>query len=327
MSTLKPLIHGIFGFSLLLPLLSVAEEANEYESPPRITVKSVEKNNFLDKQRTFVTNQLVDLTDALDRLLSRQGRADENNSYLVLDLESVFSEGGERELNTRVKAKADLPNTKSRYKLIFESGPEGDFSPKDNELSGQTGSEGLTSDSAIAGIEYSKKRAKNKWRPSLGVGARFQFPIDPFVRLKLGKQNKLSDSWRLDTRVNMPYYAQEGAKPSVRASFIKDLSITLSFTSVSHYKHTRKIDLHESFQSFQLNHFLSQGRGMEYKIGAYRTSEGEEGRGYFIQLSYKKSVYRDWMYLVFVPQVNYPETDDWHPNYAFVMQLEAIYSR
>ncbi len=314
-------------FSAYIPLLSPTVLAQSLDQPsPRIAETKVGQDSFLDRQRAFVTNQFVDLSDALDRLISRKDSEEKNNSYLVLDLDSVFSEGGEREFKARVRAKADLPNTKSRYKLIFESDPEDDFSPQDNERSGQVGSERGGSDGAIAGVEYAKKRAKFKWQPSIDVGARFQFPIDLFTRLRFTKLTPLPKGWRTETRIDLPYYAQEGAKPSARLSVIRDLSKTLSFKSVTRYKHTRKLNLHQSYQSFQLNHFLSEGKAIEYKLGGSRTSEGEEGREYFIQLAYKKRVYRDWMYLALVPQVSYSEVDDWHPNYTFVMRLEAIYS-
>ncbi len=325
----RPRFPFVVSLFLLLSPIALARplEDEGKEALARIEEEKVVEDTFLDRQRTFVTNQFVDLSDALDRLISRKDSGEENNSYLVLDLDSIFSEGGEREFKARIRAKADLPNTKSRYKLIFESDPEDDFSPQGNELSGQVGSENIASDRAIAGVEYTKTRAKYKWQPSIDVGARFQFPIDLFTRLRFTKLTALPRAWRMETRIDLPYYAQEGAKPSARVSVIRDLSKSVSFKSVSRYKHTRKLDLHESYQSFQLNHFLSEGRGMEYKVGGFRTSEGEEGREYFIQLAYKQRVYRDWMYLVFVPQVSYPEVDDWHPNYAFVMQIEAIYSK
>ncbi len=315
-------------YLVLCPLIvhSQPSEHDEAKGLAPILDTSLVEDSFLDRQRTFVTNQFVDLSDALDRLISRKPSSAENNSYLVLDLNSVFSEGGEQEFKARIRAKADLPNTKSRYKLIFESDPEDDFSLQDNELSGQVGSEKGASDRAIAGVEYSKKRAKYKWQPSIDVGARFQFPIDLFTRLRFTKLTGLPKSWRMDTRLDLPYYAQEGAKPSARVSLIRDLSKSVSFKSVSRYKHTRKLSLHESYQSFQLNQLLSEGQGLEYKIGGFRSSEGDEGREYFIQLAYKKRVYRNWMYLVLVPQVTYPESDEWHSTYSFVMQLEAIYS-
>ncbi len=329
--------HRLAGYGLRFVLVSyiVLHPVLVHAQPPghgeaKKLVPIVETNmvedSFLDRQRTFVTNQFVDLSDALDRLISRKSSQAKNHSYLVLDLDSVFTEGGEREFKARIRAKADLPNTKSRYKLIFESDPEDDFSPQDNELSGQIGSENVASDRAIAGVEYSKTRAKYKWQPSIDVGARFQFPVDLFTRLRFTKLNALPQNWRMDTRIDLPYYAQEGAKPAARVSVIRDLSKRWSFKSVSRYKHTRKLRLHESYQSFQLNHLLSEGQGLEYKVGGFRSSEGDEGREYFIQLAYKKRVYRDWMYLVLVPQVTYPESDDWHSNYAFIMQLEAIYS-
>lgn len=288
----------------------------------------VKSTNFLDKQREFITDQVIDLSAVVDRMLSnnQSSRQSPSRSYLMLKLDSIFNEGGDREFRVRIRGKADLPNTKRRLKLIFESDPENDFSPQENERN-NTGDDDADVDRAIAGLEYAKQRKKYQWQPAVDIGTRLNFPVDLFIRVKLKKNTLLGEKWRLKVRINVPYFAREGAKPAIRASFIRSVSETLSFRSVSRYKYTRKKSLHEAFQSFQINHRVSEKSALEYKFGAFGDNQTDEKIDeYFIQLAYKRQIYGDWMFLSFVPGLSFRNEDDWSVSTSFALRLRALYS-
>lgn len=301
----------------------------EGSSPAIESLKAEEDSNFLDRQHVFITDQFVDLNEALDRLLSNN-RAEQpgfSKSYLVLKIDSEFGEGGETESSVRLRAKVDLPHSKERFKLIFESDPEDDYSLRENERSGSVGDENLPSDRAIAGLEYVKKAKKYEWQPSIDVGTRLNFPVDLFTRIRLRKRTLLSESWELKTKLELPYFAREGAKPSLRLSLFHPFNETLSFKSVSRYKYTRKQSLHEAYQSIQLNQLVNERVVIEYKIGASGDNQtAERIEEYFVQIAYKKLIYRDWMYFTIAPAVSYQNERDWSSYFSLAFQLQVIYS-
>ncbi len=290
--------------------------------------KRREDESFLDRQRLVITNQFVDLSEALDRLISNKPSADKNHSYMVLDVDSVFVEGGERSFNLRARAKVDLPNTKNRFKIIFESDPEDDFSPQENELAGITADDKIEPERAVAAVEYTKHRKQFEWQPSFDIGARFEFPIDLFTRLRLQKTSLLGENWVLFSRLELPYYAREGARPSARFTFERGVSESLAFKTVSRYKYTEETELHETYQSFQLNHVWRQDTSIEYKMGAFGNSEIDHPVDhYFVQIAFKKRIYRDWMYISFIPQIIFPYEDDWSPKNAFTLNIQSFYAQ
>ncbi len=291
--------------------------------------KPEQASNFLDRQHVFITDQFVDLNEALDRLLSnkRSENPGLNQGYLVLKIDSEFGEGGETESSVRLRAKVDLPHSKERFKLIFESDPEDDYSLRENERSGSVGDENLPSDRAIAGLEYVKKGKKYEWQPSIDVGTRLNFPVDLFTRVRLRKRTLLSESWELKTKLELPYFAREGAKPSLRLSLLHPINEMFSFKSISRYKYTRKQSLHEAYQSIQLNQLVNEKVVIEYKIGALGDNQtAERIEEYFVQIAYKKRIYRDWMFFTIAPAISYQNERDWSSYFSLAFQLQVIYS-
>lgn len=294
------------------------------------TVKgSSDTNAFLDWQREIITNQFLDLSDSLDRWVSRRDRKnkDENNSYMILSFDSVFEEGGEREFKAKLKAKVDLPNTKDRFKIIFESDPEEDSSPQDSEGSGKVGNEDLAENNAIAGIEYSLQKKEFEWQTAFDIGTRLSLPPDAFARLKLKKKTRFGDKWLSKTSFDLPWFAQDGAKPSMRQSFSYSLSEKWEFRNVLNVKYTAQESLRQSYVSFQLNQKWSDKLALEYKTGAYGDSDTpNEISAYFIQAGLKRNIVRDWIFLRIVPQVEYPREFDWRPQHAVTFTVQALYS-
>ncbi len=294
-----------------------------------------DKRNFLDKQKIFVTNQFVDLNDALDRVLSERVLSSDkpakevlkSDSYLVMNINSRVLENGDNEYKIRLRAKADLPNTKKRWKLIFESDPEEDVSPQDSERSGKIGTRDPTSSNAVAGLEYVKKRGEFDWQPSADIGTRFNFPVDIFTRVKLKKKTTLGSKWLMLTKAEYSHFAREGAKPSARLTFFRGITPDISFSSVTRYKYTARESFNEGFQSLQLNHRWSHHTGLEYKVGAFGNSDGQKTvDAYFVQFTYKRRIYDDWMFLSLVPEITYAGDDDWSANHGITLQLQGIYA-
>lgn len=294
---------------------------------PRETNKP--KPNFLDKQNTYITKRIMGITTRVDSFVSRSETPslENNNSFVVLNVEPVFMPGGEHDYNINLRGRADLPNTKKRMRLIFESQPDEDFSLSDQGRSGHVDSEEIASERSIAGVEYAKEVGANKWRPSIDLGTRLDFPVDTFVRLKFRRVQAVTQTWQVYTRVNLPYFAQRGAQPSMRIENTKKMGEAYVFRTMSHYKYTRRERLQEYFQSFQINQWVSPALTMEYKLGAFGDNKGLRAvKGYFAFVAAKRLIYDDWLYLSFIPEVNYLRQDDWAPSYRFTLQLRAVYA-
>ncbi len=294
------------------------------------TTPVLSQSRFIDYQREALTDRFLDLTDSLDRFLSRENGGDGktlNKSYFVVGLDSVFGEGGEHDYGASLKLKADLPHTKQRFKFIFESQPEEDFSLQQNELAGRSTNNRLERETAVAGVEYIVKASELQWRSAIDVGARLDFPADTFARVRFQKKTPLPSSWVFHKRLEFSYFARQGAKPRLKLVLERPLNERLRVGASTRYKYSRQQHLHELLQTVYLDQFMSDSLAIEYKLGAFGDDEIEtQVVGYFMNAAIKKRVYRDWLYLSIVPEVNYLRENDWSPFYSLSFELQAVYS-
>lgn len=317
---------------LTFPCFSEDTQAPDYAEKPVEDIndrEQVAKEKFIDYQRVALTNRFIDLTDGLDRFLSRKNGGDRlaNNSYFVVGLESVFNQGGDQDHGVNLKLKADLPDTRQRFKFIFESQPDEDLSLEQNELAGKSTNNRLERETAIAGLEYVIKAKEFQWRPSIDVGARLDFPFDTFARVRFQKKTSLPSNWTLNNRFEFSYFAREGAKPRMKFAFEKAFDNHFKFGTVMRYKYSRQQKLHELLQSIYVDHLVNETLALEYKVGAFGDDEFKtQVTGYFVNIAVKKRFYRDWLYASFTPEVNYLRENDWSPFYSLTLGLQAVYS-
>lgn len=296
------------------------KEPNESEQP--------EERGFLNYHRAIVIDRVVDLAATIDGFLAAKDdvNAKHNESYVVLNLETRFREEGAHEYSTRLKGKVDLPNAKKRWKLIFESQPDEDFSPSETERQGNIRSRDVASERSIAGLEYSVERDVFEWRPSIDIGSRFDFPLDLFTRVKLQKYTRLREEVVMYNLFELPYFAREGAKPALRWGVRFREGKRISFRSHFRYKYTRQERLHELSQSFRLNQVVNDHMALSYQIGVYGDNEPiSQTDGYYVQFFWKNLIYDDWIYLTLAPEVDFTRDRDWEPFFSFSFQIQAIY--
>lgn len=309
------------------------DAANDARKQRAIEEKRVRDNlTFLDRldgHRAYFANQFQDVANALDRYMAQThyDGEKENESYFILKSEVLLNEVGENEYKVRGNAKVDLSNTKKRLKLIFESRPDEDVSLDDRERPNRPGDERLASDDAIAGLQYTKEKGAYEWQPSIDVGSRLNFPLDAFTRVKLSKRTKLNERCELLARVELPYFAREGAKPSMHVRLGVNLTPNIQVSSISRYKYTRVDRFDEWSQSFQLNHFATEDVGLEYKIGAVGNDlYDSDFSTYYFQTAIKFNLYENWIYWTLVPAIEFSEELDWEADTSLSMQFQMIYA-
>ncbi len=285
-------------------------------------------SHFLDRHRIYFTEQVKDITNALDRFISQKERVagQPSESYFILNTEIVLNEYGDNSYSVTGSGKADLSNTEKHLKFIFESRPEEDQSLRENERPNRTPAQGLDGDDAIAGFQFAEKRGEFDWRSSFDLGARLNFPMDAFARYKLVKKTKLGKSF-LTSRAELPYFVNQGAKPSAKVSWLYPINERLHFRSVSRYKYTRQTHFDEWSQSLQLNHYVNDNVGVEYKVGASGDEEYHDVFSvYYIQAGFKLNMYNHWIYLSIVPAFEFAEENDWEADFSLGFFIQAIYS-
>ena len=156
--------------------------------------KPVEKG-IIENSRKIVGDSYLSLTSSIDNFLSGKAiEREQKNTYLKGELRYTYFEHRSNKTDARLKGKMDLPNTKERLKLFFDSDLQEENQIEDRTRSVSTG-ERLEEESTTAGLEFGRRTSFYKWRPTVRAGAKFNKSLDTFIRFRAERYWKLDQRW------------------------------------------------------------------------------------------------------------------------------------
>lgn len=276
--------------------------------------------NYLLGQRRTISTQVNVMARAIDRYLAGdRAMAEENETFMKLQLAERWIEGGKWDPDNDLKFRLDLPATKRRYRLVLTYRPDFDS----ESLAEQTlpTSQVQSADeekSLFAGAVRTMKNEADNWEGRLQGGVKVRWPLDPFVRFNTRREVPLGANWNMIVRNGAAWFAEDGFSAKNALAFDHVLGPQLLFRSTSSLQWREEEDTLEMAQVFDLYHTLDQRRLLDYQIGVLGTSwSNPQVNVYYVSLIYRQELYRDWLYLNVVPQIAYPREDEFGHNDDF----------
>lgn len=328
--------------TLLIWFMSVinaqAAEANPNSSSTISKSANVEKSQCVAKPLSSWQKRAYRLEDTRDQwsdqvdLFARNmdtffagpdNLAHFNESYVKLTLGGQWGERGTYVDETDIKFRLDLPATEKKYKLVIENSPEERESLADKNRPSLIGNQPDV-DSFSAFLQRNKQR--ENWDTSGRIGIKGVF--DPFVRFDLERHWTLDDSWHLPYRFRVAYFHSDGYRAINSLAFQRSLSNSLLFegrTDVSWLQERNTLD---AAQAISLIQQLSPQQGMTYTMGIFEESFSNTViSDYFISAHYRQLVYKDWLYVNIIPEVNYPREFDYDARLSVTLKLEVFFQQ
>lgn len=246
-----------------------------------------------------------------------------NESYVKLTLGGQWGERGTYVDETDLKFRLDLPATTKKYKLVIENSPEERESLADKNRPSLIGNQPDV-DSFSAFLQRSKQQAN--WDTSGRIGIKGVF--DPFVRFDLERHWTLDDSWHVPYRFRVAYFHSDGYRAINSLSFQRGLSPSLLFEGRTDVSWLQERDTLDAAQAVSLIQQLSPQQGMTYTVGIFEESFSNTViSDYFISAHYRQLIYKDWLYVNIIPEVNYPREFDYDARLSVTLKLEVFFQQ
>ncbi|MBL4608202.1 MAG: hypothetical protein JKY01_10300 [Pseudomonadales bacterium] len=248
-----------------------------------------------------------------------------NKSYARLRLGGRWVESGEYQDESDIKFRLHLPATKERYKLIIENDPEESESLDEKNRPSFIGNQESGRDSISAAIQRVKMRGAH-WKTSSRLGVKGGAPLDPFVRLTAQRRWSAAKEWNIPYRFRLSYFHSDGYKAISTISFEKSLEHSLFFKAKTDIAWTQDRDTLETAQIFSIFQHLREDKGIDYKLGILGESASHHViNAYFLSAHYRKLIYKDWLYINVIPELNYPRERDYEAVASISMRLEVFF--
>ena len=302
------------------------DESFEYNDKENAIPAKSESSYFsyLDSSQQYISSGLNALATNLDAFFANE-KTDyiSSGSHLRLSYLSILNEEGKFSNSSNISFKLRLPNTEKKLKFVFETDTVESDSISTQTIKSNT-TDNVDEKEYIAGLEATLKNVEH-WRFRSSTGVRLTDSFNPYIRLNMDWRDKYGN-WSLHWNEN-PYWSNS-ARWGLDSLFEIDRNIskTILFRSSSFARWTETLDYFNLSQVFSLFQVLSDKSAVSYQAGVYGVNKPEIiTTNYLLSMSYRRNIYKDYLFFEFTPQINYIRTENYSPEHSIAFKLEMIF--
>ena len=281
--------------------------------------------SLLDGPQQLISSGFDSFIKGVDEFFSDEKvEYESNKSFIRLTADIVFSEGGELGFGGSSKAKIDLPNTKRKWKLVFQSDPTEERedignSPEDTPL------EAAEDKSYFAGVEGFWDEFRD-WKLRSSIGLKLNSSLELFIRFRANRDYQLSENWHAYLRNTLYNFTSSGYGFRSSLEFDHKLNEDLLFRAKTSARWEEETEFWEMGEIFSLTHRLSPKKAIIYQAGVFGISEPTIfATDYLLQMRYRRLVHSDYLFLELVPRISYQKDNDFEAEYSFTIRTEIVF--
>ena len=297
----------------------IADDDDDYENPelPKQPFFS-----FLDSPHKNVSSSIEYISRGIDGFFSNEKFYRETtSSYIHYRIDSISRESGEYSTHGKLRIRLDLPITRKKLKLVFESDPIEQTNPTQLE-SKQT--EDTNNGDYYLGLQ-AKEKKKRKWRISRSLGIKVRLPLEPYVRVRITRDFPFDD-WTLKVNETLYWFKTKGSGFDTYLDFERKVTNSVLFRASSAARWSDENDYFLLSQYLTIFHTLSEKRAVSYYIGAFGQSQPNiYATDYIIGTNYRQRIHHDWLFIEVKPEIHYRKIIGFEPEHKLTLSMEAFF--
>jgi len=286
--------------------------------------------HWLDEQRDYLAGKVTFAGTALDQYIARDSFDVNtvNQSYLRIRVGEQFATDDTSGFRTNVTARVDIPNTKGKMKLFFDSEPDDFDSLEDKRVENNiVVDDDNAQDKAVAGISFFGKE-KKQWRPSLSLGLRFKIPLDPYVKAVATRYDNLSNLWQSRFKQTFFYYRSDGLGSDTQYDIYRPVDDDKIVRSRSEVQYLDNKNSWEFYQGFSLHKRIDKKNALEYTVYASLIHETLlRVESYGTRVKWRRLIHKDWLFLNISPDVRFPRKEDFRLTPGILVEIEVFFGK
>jgi len=255
---------------------------------------------------------------------------DTNKSYLKVYLGVGVSKFEDVDVKPSVRFRLDLPITKKKLRLIIESDTEQERSIEERKLSElpSTAQETIEDE----GVVYASFRylfQSHLWqRLSFDWGVKARIYPDLFARARAVRAWALTDYWDMHFSQELFWFESRGLGTHTQFDFDRKVSDIFLFRKTSAIDWRERIETYSLLEQVSFFHNISDARAVQYAIGftGEHRKRYSEVTNYFVKASYRRRLYKDWLFYELTPGLEFPRESGYKNNPFVVFRVEVLFS-
>ena len=330
MTTLPKVVIGCVLF-FSIGLLSAQEQDDSPEADDEIVESSwIDKTiEWLDEQHDYISEQIAVTGTRFDQYIARDSfDADiPNRSYLRIRLRQGFDIANNSDFNASVKTYVDIPNTKGRVRLFFDSDPDDFLSLEDRRQNDEIANELQRRDQSALGISFVGKE-RGRWSPSIDLGTRAKIPLDLYIKGRLRRYDHVFGEWHSRFRQSLYYYKERGWGSDSEYDLYRPIGEDKLLRSSSELQYLGKKRTWGFFQGFYLYHSLDNKNMIEYvaSVSVIDKTAWQIG-SYLARVKWRHLAYKDWLFVSIAPEIQFPRKENFKLTPGIFFEVEVFFAK
>ncbi|MDX8387973.1 MAG: hypothetical protein R8M46_05500 [Ghiorsea sp.] len=289
--------------------------------------------NEVDYQQQSLSTHLIDFTETIDTFfISDDVESRINYSYIQLGYRYTRYKDGTEQLDPVFTAHIHLPRTQNRLTLevsnnsLFSS--SNDASSVNSAGSSSPVDQNNIDQALHIGLGYVREFSE-LFNAKLTGGARvFGHKMKLFINLQLYSEFFFK-KWSL--RLSEDLYRDNivFSTAITQVLFERKISDDQLFRSISKNIYYEDLGYSQNHQTLYVFDQLSKRDAMIYQVGAmWENKHGLSDYAldnYYAMVRYSRMIYKDWLFMEISPQVQYLETENFHPKPLIALQFSAFF--
>ena len=285
------------------------------------------KKGIIDTSHEVISKGLLISAKWLDSFFrNEQYEAEENRSTLRLTSSFLQEEGEDSEFDVKARLRIVAPMTKDKLQLVFagEADDDPDFYDAP-EQSGKQPNEGMDQKETTASLWYFFKTSV---RDNLSARVGFRRRNGKAVVYSGPRYRHLwkFENWSVRFTESVRWFSDTGWESITSLDFERPFHKTFLYRTHIEGTWYEERDGYYPNLTFSLYQYLSKKRALEYSlINDFETRPTDRLKEITLRVRYRQSIWRKWLFLEIIPQVRFPEDQDYDAISGIGIKLEAVF--
>lgn len=280
--------------------------------------------NIVDRAHRNLSRNILTLSNTIDEFFSNtDSQKTINKSKLKITFDTYIRESAGPYVIPDLNYRLVLPNTQNKLRLVFESDSESEKESTDSSKEILEKKNADDTNNIAAGLSYIVEKSGIKFSSTSGVIVKV--PVDVFIKLGAKKTIEFS-RWILKIDEEIKWINNSGLTSNLDLNFDRSLSrrTLLRFMNNFFWNDQDYVIRFENGPS--MFYQISETKALSYH--AHIISINEPSfllTNYILKLTYRQSLYKDWIFGSLTPFINFPRENNFHRVPGAVLSLQAIF--
>ena len=286
--------------------------------PPLLMRKTMETH-------VVVSHGLERMARRIDSFFAADQAFEESTrSYARLRFDTILDQHMQISFDGDVRVRIDLPRTERKLKLLIESDTRDTTDPTQNQID-QPPVDAVKRPDYLISVEQVQEL--NAWDVRPAAGIKLRWIPDPFVRIRATRYHDL-DGWLMRTAGNLFWFVSDGAGATSTLDFDHAMGETALFRSGTTLRWAETDQFLTAEQLMSIYQRIDPRRYVVYQVGAVATRDPDWAmQQYFVAVHFRKNVYKNWLFMEVIPQINYTVDRDFRADPTLTFRIEGVFGQ